>query len=965
MASDGGVFTFGDAAFHGSTGDIRLNSPIVGMAVTPSGGGYWMVASDGGVFTFGDAAFHGSTGDIRLNSPIVGMAVTPSGGGYWMVASDGGVFTFGDAAFHGSTGDIRLNSPIVGMAVTPSGGGYWMVASDGGVFTFGDAAFHGSTASSPLGAPVRALVPGDGGYWIVAANGRTAPFGAVPAMGSTPRLRLPVVAASTRPAPAASGPASTPPAPTPAPPVAIVPAAPTGTEPPATMPSPTSNTPVVVTAAVETEPVLHTGDAADDSAVWVHPTDPAQSTLITTDKQGGLSVHDLSGRRLSDVPTMRTNNVDLHAGTPLLGGAAVVAVSDIGDKSIALFRVEPATRALVRVDARRIAAGIGLYGLCMYHSVTGRVYVIDSDQSGTVQQWELSEAAGGTLDATLVRTFRTAGPTEGCVVDDEAGRLYLSEEAVGIWSYDAEPSSVTARPPFLVGSVASGQLTADVEGLGIYVGPGGTGYLVASSQGDDRYAVYDRLTGRFVGLFRIGTAGIDGTSHTDGLEVTSANLGGAFANGMVIAQDDRNDTGYQNFKLVPWSAVAAAFTPALLTTGPAPVPSPGTTFHVDPVAGSDAADGRTPATAWRTPARASSATLFPGDRVLLRRGSTATGMLAITSSGTAERPIAIGAYGSGERPRITGASTCLRVSGSHVVVVDLHLDDCSWAGAELVGNDVGVERSRITRNAAGVFVKSTALRSRVIGNEIVDNNKMSVLTPEPGGDSGAFGVLLHGDEAEVAHNTISGSDAFSYDYGRDGAAVEVYGGRNNHVHHNVARDNDAFTELGNDRSSGNVYAYNLVTSTLPTSTFVVTRGALSSYGPVLATTLLHNTVVLTGAESQGVVCHAGCGPTILRMRGNVVQAVAKTAYADAPFDEDQNVYWGGRTQIALGLGSRIADPAFVDVAALDLRLLPASPAIDLVTPSSYLTDLAGGATAVDGNGDGVGMADAGVFEYRP
>ena len=104
------------------------------MAATPDGGGYWLVASDGGIFSFGDAVFHGSTGNIHLNKPVVGMAPSPSGGGYWEVASDGGIFTFGNASFQGSMGNRHLNQPIVGMA-SNSAGGYWMVASDGGIFT--------------------------------------------------------------------------------------------------------------------------------------------------------------------------------------------------------------------------------------------------------------------------------------------------------------------------------------------------------------------------------------------------------------------------------------------------------------------------------------------------------------------------------------------------------------------------------------------------------------------------------------------------------------------------------------------------------------------------------------------------------------------------------------------------------------------------------------------------------------
>ena len=115
-ASDGGVFTFGQAAFAGSAGAVRLNRPIVGMASTPSGNGYFLVASDGGIFAFGDAAFRGSTGALVLNRPIVGMASTPSGNGYWLVASDGGIFAFGDAAFAGSTGAVRLAQPVIAIA---------------------------------------------------------------------------------------------------------------------------------------------------------------------------------------------------------------------------------------------------------------------------------------------------------------------------------------------------------------------------------------------------------------------------------------------------------------------------------------------------------------------------------------------------------------------------------------------------------------------------------------------------------------------------------------------------------------------------------------------------------------------------------------------------------------------------------------------------------------------------------
>ena len=202
VASDGGVFAFGDAQFHGSTGNIVLNRPIVGMSATPSGKGYRLVASDGGVFAFGDAQFHGSTGGTRLNQPVVGMAATPSGNGYWLTASDGGVFAFGDASFHGSTGAIRLNQPMVAMAASPSGRGYRLVASDGGVFAFGDAQFHGSTGAIRLNRPVvgTAATPTGGGYWLIAADGGVFAFGDAVYLGSTGNLRLnqPVVGGAVR-----------------------------------------------------------------------------------------------------------------------------------------------------------------------------------------------------------------------------------------------------------------------------------------------------------------------------------------------------------------------------------------------------------------------------------------------------------------------------------------------------------------------------------------------------------------------------------------------------------------------------------------------------------------------------------------------------------------------------------------------------------------------------------------------
>jgi hypothetical protein len=184
---DGGVFTFGTAAFHGSMGDKPIQSPIVGIAATRSGEGYWLVAADGGVFAFGDARFHGSASGKLLRAKIVGIAPTRSGDGYWLAASDGGVFTFGDAKYRGAVADEQLQKPVVGIAATRSGKGYWLAAADGGVFTFGDAKYRGGLNGSPLNSPIVgiAVTRSGKGYWLAAADGGVFSFGDAPFLGSS------------------------------------------------------------------------------------------------------------------------------------------------------------------------------------------------------------------------------------------------------------------------------------------------------------------------------------------------------------------------------------------------------------------------------------------------------------------------------------------------------------------------------------------------------------------------------------------------------------------------------------------------------------------------------------------------------------------------------------------------------------------------------------------------------------
>jgi hypothetical protein len=196
VGSDGGIFSFGSAVFHGSTGSLVLQRPVVGIAPTNDEGGYWLTASDGGVFAFGDSQFQGSLPGLgyhpagsglpkSLNKPVVGLVPSIDDGGYFMVASDGGVFAFGDAQFAGSCPGLTNGCAGAGVAVMPdaSGQGYWLVTATGNVYSFGDASYFGGPGpqSSPITSAVR--TPDGRGYWILDANGQVFAFGDASSLG--------------------------------------------------------------------------------------------------------------------------------------------------------------------------------------------------------------------------------------------------------------------------------------------------------------------------------------------------------------------------------------------------------------------------------------------------------------------------------------------------------------------------------------------------------------------------------------------------------------------------------------------------------------------------------------------------------------------------------------------------------------------------------------------------------------
>jgi 3-phytase len=330
--------------------------------------------------------------------------------------------------------------------------------------------------------------------------------------------------------------------------------------------TPPTSSIAIVRPVLETPPVETDGDAADDPAIWVDRTDPSRSLIIGTQKQSGLYVYDMQGRVVQFLPDGRMNNVDVRDGFRLDGQpVSLVTASNRTDDTISIYRVDPVARRLVNVaDGPQATGFVDPYGLCMYTSARdGRHYVFINDTEGAMKQWELLDAGNGRVRANLVRQFSFTSQTEGCVADDATGALYVAEEDVGLWRMSAEPDDGDTRTS--VTTVAGNSAVKDdLEGIGLYDLGNGRGYLVVSSQGNNTYAVFRREgANEYVGSFAVlgdAARGIDGISETDGLDVLSANLGGPYAHGVFIAQDGRNiaPQEHQNFKLVPWSAIAEA-----------------------------------------------------------------------------------------------------------------------------------------------------------------------------------------------------------------------------------------------------------------------------------------------------------------------------------------------------------------------------------------------------------------------
>lgn len=313
----------------------------------------------------------------------------------------------------------------------------------------------------------------------------------------------------------------------------------------------------IVEASFATEPVRDMCDAADDPAIVVNGSD---FFILGTNKQASLNVYDQSGALIERADNLGApNNVDVRDWQ----GRTIALASEKDNGAVLGFWVDTTTGKLSALAGSPFDAEAEdeVYGLCLYDAGS-TLYVITTDKSGLIVQYAL-QGNSNSVSLRTVRRIRVGSQPEGCVVDDANHALYVGEEDVGIWRFDARPDRAN-KGTLIAKTGEDGTLTADVEGLAIYEGEGAcNGYLIASSQGDNTYAVYDRSAPHeFRGRFQFRSEG-EIVGDTDGLEVTSAALGDDYPSGILVVQDgmirDRNgDRRYQRFAVVSWSQVAEA-----------------------------------------------------------------------------------------------------------------------------------------------------------------------------------------------------------------------------------------------------------------------------------------------------------------------------------------------------------------------------------------------------------------------
>ena len=319
-----------------------------------------------------------------------------------------------------------------------------------------------------------------------------------------------------------------------------------------------------VFALAESEPIETSGDAADDPALIINFKNPSASLFFGTDKTAGVYLYDLKGVQQSFSPLGAINNIDVRQQNSEI----YLAATNRSNQSIEYWVIDQDTffanthesQDIFSLSKRSfsIASSIDIYGICIGMIGGTPVAFVTEDRGPRVELWTLE-------NQKLIGAFDNGGESEGCVFDDENKTLFISEEETNgvLKAYDLNQEYPFANPAIV--DSREGNIGGDPEGVAIYKTSDTEGYVLLSSQGDNKFNVYNRQKPyQFISSFTVDDSprGIDGTSHTDGISVSSYNFGGKYTKGIMIAQDDENLDGEelknQNFKIIPFKQVLKA-----------------------------------------------------------------------------------------------------------------------------------------------------------------------------------------------------------------------------------------------------------------------------------------------------------------------------------------------------------------------------------------------------------------------
>ena len=304
-----------------------------------------------------------------------------------------------------------------------------------------------------------------------------------------------------------------------------------------------------VTANVETEPVFAGDDAADDMCILENLNSPEKSLIISSDKKYGIIVYDLDGVKLYNYEVGRINNVDILASRSIQN-KYIVAGTNRTYNSIDIYLFNSKIKLKNLILRKKISNLINLYGVTFYRDEFN-TYLFISDKKGNVEQWSYNKDEFNS-EIKFVRKLKFSSLVEGLVADESKGKIYIGQERKGIWELNAFPSLDSEKRLIFK---KSKNFKPDFEGLALRDDGNGEGYLIASVQGSNGYLIIDRKSLDAKIFFRIIDGDIiDGTTETDGIDVTSIKTP-KFPNGFFIAQDDDNDGLNQNFKLVDWNKI--------------------------------------------------------------------------------------------------------------------------------------------------------------------------------------------------------------------------------------------------------------------------------------------------------------------------------------------------------------------------------------------------------------------------